>query len=132
MPKALYDLTHKLTPQVTVTSGLPPWRFEQVWRLPEHMANVSYYSVSSHLGTHMGAPLHYYADGAVMTPDLPLSVDPSRTDGPGHRTFLGNEVLIVENAAIMKSIEARHVKVMALPLSIEHADGAPARLAVEA
>jgi kynurenine formamidase len=62
----LHDLTHKLRPGMTVSPGLPEPRFEQIWRIPEQMANVTYYSFSSHLGTHIDAPLHYYADGASL------------------------------------------------------------------
>jgi kynurenine formamidase len=212
----LHDLTHKLAPGMTVSPGLPPPRFEQVWRIPEQMANVSYWSFSSHLGTHMDAPLHYFADGAsldeldfrrfkgdgfvvpiagtprrtitvddlapynddlgtaefallstgwarhfgtpeyrehpyltveaaqklvalditcvildTMTPDLPLAANPDRKDGPVHSTFLGNDVLIVENAASMAAIEGRRVTVMAFPLAIDRSDGAPVRLVVE-
>ena len=58
----MHDLSHKLGPEMTVTPGLPPPKFEQVWRIPEQMANVTYYSFSSHIGTHMDAPLHF-ADG---------------------------------------------------------------------
>jgi kynurenine formamidase len=181
------------------------------------MANVTYYSFSSHFGTHIDAPRHYFADresldqlpiarfrgrgfvvplegrreceitpehlapfrdeiarapfvllssrwadhfgadeyrrhpylgtaaaellvefGAtcvildVMTPDLPLSVNPDRNDSPVHRILLGNGVLIVENAASMRAIEGMHVDVLAFPIAIEEADGAPVRLVVEA
>jgi kynurenine formamidase len=212
----MHDLSHKLEPGMTVTPGLPPPRFERVWRIPEQMANVTYYSFSSHLGTHMDAPLHYYADGAsldeldfrrfkgdgfvvpipgtprrpitvddlapyrddlaaarfallstgwarhfgtpeyrehpylevdaaqllveigitcvildTMTPDLPLAANPDRKNGPVHSTLLGNDVLIVENAASMADVEGRRVTVMAFPMRIERSDGAPIRLVVE-
>src|SRR3954452_24173723 len=62
----MHDLSHKLGPGMTVTPGLPPPKFERIWEIPEQMANVTYYSFSSHLGTHMDAPQHYYADGASL------------------------------------------------------------------
>jgi kynurenine formamidase len=212
----LHDLSHKLSPSLPTTPGMPAARFDEVWRVPERMANVTLYSFSSHFGTHMDAPRHYYNEGAsldeydvsrfrgpgfvvpvagareteitpaeiapyrdeiaeapfvllstgwahhfgteeyrrhpylavetaeellalgvrcvildVMTPDKPLSVDPTRSDGPVHRVLLGNDVLIVENAAPMAAVEGKRVEVMVFPIAIEDSNGAPVRLVVE-
>ena len=67
----------------------------------------------------------------TMTPDLPLAANPDRKDGPVHSTLLGNDVLIVENAASMQAVEGKRVTVMAFPMHIDRSDGAPIRLVVE-
>lgn len=213
---ALHDLSQRFSPDMTVPPGLPEPRFEPLRRVPEHRSNVTEYSFSSHLGTHMDAPFHYFVERAhldeieldrfrgagfvvpierqaleevtvqdlapyreqlrdtpfallssgwakhygtaeyfnhpflseeaaqelvdlgvscvildVMTPDAAIPVRPENHDGPVHRILLGNDVLIVENAASMAGLEGRRVDVLAFPVAIRASDGAPVRLVVE-
>jgi kynurenine formamidase len=213
----LHDLSQKLSPDMSVPPGLPQPRFEPLRRVPQFRSNVTHYSFSSHVGTHMDAPFHYFVERAhldeieldrfrgpgfvvpirrhqleqvtvddiapyreqlrdtsfvllssgwarhygtaeyfnhpflseevaqelvdlgvscvildVMTPDAALPVRPENHDGPVHRILLGNDVLIVENAASMTHLEGRQVNVLAFPVAIQQSDGAPVRLVVEA
>ena len=51
-----------------------------------------------------------------------------RHGSPLHFTLLGNDVLIVENLANLQSVCGRETQVFALPIKIEGAYGAPARI----
>lgn len=51
-----------------------------------------------------------------------------RKGSPLHFTLLGNDVLIIENLANLKSVVGREVYVYAFPIKIEGAFGAPARV----
>lgn len=62
----------------------------------------------------------------TMTPDMPGSHRPPDFDWPVHRTLLGNDTLIIENVGTgAASLLGRRVDVMAVPLPITGADGAP-------
>jgi kynurenine formamidase len=67
----------------------------------------------------------------TLTPDAAIPVRPPDHTGPIHRILLGNDVLIVENAASLSPIENRQVTVSAFPMHIRASDGAPVRLVAE-
>lgn len=63
----------------------------------------------------------------VVTPEMP---EPMRTPGfdwPVHHALLEGGSLIVENLRNLEVLAGRRVEVMALPVGIEGADGAPVR-----
>jgi arylformamidase len=51
-----------------------------------------------------------------------------RKNSPLHLTLLGNDVLIIENLANLKSVCGRVTAVYAVPIKVEGAYGAPARV----
>jgi arylformamidase len=201
---------------MSVPPGLPQPTFETLKRVGEHRSNVTQYSFSSHMGTHMDAPFHYFAERAhldeidvnrfrgagfvvpirrerlaaispddfsqyrdqmrgasfvllstgwakhfgtdeylnhpylsedaaqelvdldigclildTLTPDAAIPVRPADHTGPVHQILLGNDVLIVENAAAMTGLEGRRVEVFAFPIAIAKSDGAPVRIVVD-
>jgi arylformamidase len=67
----------------------------------------------------------------TLTPDAAIPVRPDHHIGPIHRILLGNDVLIVENAASLNAIENRRIVVSAFPMPIRASDGAPVRLVAD-
>ena len=63
----------------------------------------------------------------VIVADAPLASG-FRKVSPLHFTLLGNDVLIIENLANLKSVCGRVTYVYAVPIKIEGAYGAPARV----
>lgn len=63
-----------------------------------------------------------------------MSLDkPASKRGPGfhfsaHEVLLGNDALIIENLANLTELIGSRVEIMALPISVQGADGAPARV----
>lgn len=64
----------------------------------------------------------------LMTPDLAVNRRPPDFDWPVHHILLGHGVLIAENLTNLRPLAGQRVEVMCLPLNIEQADGAPARI----
>src|SRR4051812_43797529 len=56
----LHDLSQRFSPTMSYPPALAAPTFERIMRVPEHKSHVSHYSFSSHVGTHMDAPFHYY------------------------------------------------------------------------
>jgi arylformamidase len=67
----------------------------------------------------------------TLTPDAAIPVRPQHHIGPVHRILLGNDVLIVENAASLRALEDSSIAVSAFPMPIRASDGAPVRLVAE-
>jgi arylformamidase len=62
----------------------------------------------------------------VMTPDMAGPHRPPDFNWPVHHALLGNDILIIENMGTgLASLLGRRVEVMAVPLPISGADGAP-------
>ncbi len=66
-----------------------------------------------------------------ITVDLPTPLRPKGFDFPVHRTLLGNNVLIAENVANIKSIVGKKSRIMALPLRVKGSDAGHARIVAE-
>jgi arylformamidase len=55
-----------------ISTRLPKWHgsigFEMKWqmRMPEEINNLSYFTIDSHLGTHLDAPLHFVENGKAV------------------------------------------------------------------
>ncbi|KAI0262204.1 hypothetical protein BC834DRAFT_782735, partial [Gloeopeniophorella convolvens] len=60
------DLTHPLDADVPVYPGDPPFSSEPVCSVPKDGYAVHALSASSHAGTHVDAPSHFFADGATI------------------------------------------------------------------
>lgn len=58
------DLTHTLSPAFPTFFGTPGIRLERRYRLKQDGANVGWWHVLEHAGTHVDAPLHYSDAGA--------------------------------------------------------------------
>ncbi len=68
------DVTYPITPLMVVWPGQPKTERERVSSLDEGKeSNVSVLRMSMHTGTHMDAPLHFFADGDDIT-HAPLDV----------------------------------------------------------
>jgi kynurenine formamidase len=67
-----------------------------------------------------------------LTPDVAVSRRPEGFDWPVHHVLLGQGVLIAENLTNLRSLAGRRVDVIFAALSIEGADGAPARVIARA
>ncbi|HWO40725.1 MAG TPA: cyclase family protein [Candidatus Eisenbacteria bacterium] len=66
-----------------------------------------------------------------ITVDLPTPLRPKGFDFPVHRTLLGNNVLIAENVANLRSIVGKKTRIMALPLRVAGSDAGHARIVAE-
>ena len=62
------------------------------------------------------------------TPDAPVEVRPADFDWPVHHILLSQGVLVAENLANLHTFDGCRIEVMFVPLRIQGADGAPARV----
>jgi kynurenine formamidase len=74
--KAVYDLTHRITPEMFHPDGSP--QFETYETHDVEGCSSSRMSTTLHLGTHLDAPWHFYSDGPSMG-----EVPADRLVGPG-------------------------------------------------
>lgn len=72
------DLTHPVSPAMPCASIFPAPSFQRLRSLPDDPFNVTEIRMVAHAGTHLDAPLHYFADGPDMA-SIPLD----RLSGPG-------------------------------------------------
>jgi kynurenine formamidase len=63
---AVIDLTHTLSPEFPTFFGVPGVIVEKRYTLRKDGANVSWWHVMEHAGTHVDAPLHYSDTGAAV------------------------------------------------------------------
>jgi kynurenine formamidase len=64
----------------------------------------------------------------VVTPDMPVAARQPGFDFPVHNALLRRGTLIVENLTNLSSLAGERVEIVAAPLRIRAADGAPARV----
>jgi arylformamidase len=76
----IYDVTVPLSPSLAVYPGDPAVDIVPVARIAQgDVANVSRVMLSSHSGTHLDAPRHFYESGvSVDTLDLSILLGPAR------------------------------------------------------
>lgn len=67
-----HDLSQPFHGEMPHSDELPPPEFETVRDVAEDDINVQYYSVPTHIGTHVDAPLHFVEGGRAID-ELPLS-----------------------------------------------------------
>jgi len=72
MTPTLIDLTQPLDSNLPVYPGDPPFSCRQSHTVSRDGYSVHALSYSSHIGTHVDAPSHFFADGATID-QLPLS-----------------------------------------------------------
>jgi len=72
MLRTLIDLTHILDSNIPVYPGDPLFSCQQSSTVPRDGFSVHAISCSSHIGTHIDAPSHFFIDGASVD-QLPLS-----------------------------------------------------------
>jgi kynurenine formamidase len=60
------DLTHTLSPAFPTFFGVPGIEIERRYTLKKDGANVNWWHVLEHAGTHMDAPIHYAESGAAV------------------------------------------------------------------
>lgn len=65
------DLTHQVGPDMPCASIFPKPSFNKLRTLPDDPYNVTEIHMVAHAGTHVDAPLHYFADGPDMA-SIPL------------------------------------------------------------
>jgi arylformamidase len=65
------DLTHQVGPDMPCASIFPRPSFNKLRTLPDDPYNVTEIHMVAHAGTHVDAPLHYFADGPDMS-SIPL------------------------------------------------------------
>jgi arylformamidase len=65
------DLTHPFSTSVPRSAMFPPPRFWYFAQMPEKPVNVTHMETIVHMGTHVDAPRHFYADGPGMD-EIPL------------------------------------------------------------
>lgn len=63
---SVVDLTHTLSPDFPTFFGTPGISIEKRYTLKKDGANVNWWHVLEHAGTHLDAPLHYSATGASV------------------------------------------------------------------
>ena len=63
----------------------------------------------------------------VAMPDNPANGKDSDNDSPNHKTFLGNNVIILEYLVDLAKIQSDVFELIVAPLNIKNGDGAPAR-----
>jgi kynurenine formamidase len=62
---SVIDLTHTLTPEFPTFFGIPGIAVERRYTLKKDGANVNWWHVLEHAGTHVDAPFHYSDTGAA-------------------------------------------------------------------
>jgi len=65
------DLTYPFSTAVPRSAMFPPPRFSYFAQMPQKPLNVTYVETIVHIGTHVDAPRHFYADGPGMN-EIPL------------------------------------------------------------
>ncbi|HWP15007.1 MAG TPA: cyclase family protein [Xanthobacteraceae bacterium] len=60
------DLTHTLSPAFPTFLGVPGIEIQRRYRLKKDGANVNWWRVLEHAGTHIDAPFHYAENGAAV------------------------------------------------------------------
>src|ERR1044072_2333231 len=60
------DLTHTLSPAFPTFFGVPGIEIERRYTLKKDGANVNWWRVLEHAGTHIDAPFHYAENGAAV------------------------------------------------------------------
>jgi len=60
------DLTHTLSPAFPTFFGVPGIEIERRYTLSKDGANVNWWHVLEHAGTHIDAPIHYAENGAAV------------------------------------------------------------------
>ncbi len=68
----------------------------------------------------------------VVTPEMPEAVREGEFTWPVHGTLMGEEILVMENVCNMASLARARVEVIAAPIKVKGADGAPVRLLARA
>jgi arylformamidase len=69
----MFDISVPLRPGIDVWEGDPPFETELVFTIPKDGYNASRLSLSSHSGSHIDAPFHYFDDGLPID-KVPLDV----------------------------------------------------------
>ena len=72
MARMLIDLTQPLDSNIAVYPGDPPFSSQQSCTVPRDGYSLHVLSCSSHVGTHIDAPSHFFANGATID-QFPLS-----------------------------------------------------------
>jgi kynurenine formamidase len=67
---SVIDLTHTLSPEFPTFFGTPGIAIDQRYTLKKNGANVNWWHVLEHAGTHVDAPLHY-SDAGVSVDRIP-------------------------------------------------------------
>ncbi|MBR0776053.1 cyclase family protein [Bradyrhizobium diazoefficiens] len=65
------DLTHPFSAAVPRSAAFPPPKFSYFAQMPERPLNVTQMETIVHMGTHVDAPRHFYADGPGMD-EIPI------------------------------------------------------------
>ena len=65
------DLTHPFSTSVPRSAMFPPPKFSYFAQMPERPLNITHMETIVHMGTHVDAPRHFYADGPGMD-EIPL------------------------------------------------------------
>lgn len=87
------DLTHTLTPEFPTFFGVPGISVEKKYSLKKDGANVNWWHVVEHAGTHIDAPLHFSDTGATLAqiaPEqlvVPLAVVDVSAKAAGNRDY---------------------------------------------
>ena len=63
---SVIDLTHTLSPEFPTFFGVPGIAIEKRYTLKKNGANVNWWHVGEHTGTHVDAPFHYSDTGATV------------------------------------------------------------------
>jgi arylformamidase len=65
--RRVYDISADLSPELPVWPGDTPFSQQRTWQIDgTGVVNVSRFTLSTHSGAHVDAPLHYVADGAPI------------------------------------------------------------------
>lgn len=67
-----HDLSQPFYGEMPYSDALPAPEFETIKHVDDDGINVQYYSVPTHIGTHIDAPLHFIEDGKSID-EFPLS-----------------------------------------------------------
>jgi len=71
----VYDITLTITPDLPIYPGDPPIMLERIMKMEEGDAcNVTKFSMSVHVGTHVDAPFHFLGGTAPTVEKLPLKL----------------------------------------------------------
>ncbi len=64
----------------------------------------------------------------TLTPDKPYCLREPEFNLPIHRMLLGSEILIIENLMGLEIAKGKRLDLMVIPIKVQGADGAPARV----
>lgn len=95
-----YDISLSISPEMPVWPGDPKVKVERIQKIEDGSdANVTYMSMTAHIGTHVDAPYHFLGGDAQTIDQLPLN----QLTGRAYVLHLPDEVDVITSEILQSS-----------------------------